>query len=282
MAEKIAVLGSTVIEVRGYAEGDFRHKESQEGKIEISYGGPGKRMAENLGKLKLSPNFISTNESNDFGSDLRIKLEENGVDTSYLLPVKSGGVGKSISISNNLGEISHYLKELRDNSHLEKYLEKYGEKFAREFDVLLLELELGEELSKKVINDFKKNKKKIFIYSMDLINKYSDYSIFEDVECILLSEESARVLLDCDVDSMEIHQIQKSFKEFIKINSARRGIIVLHQRGTVFYDNVLNQSNFLETHNEEDTSPIINNELLFSSVIAKLLKEEDLRDAIIL
>jgi len=281
LAGKIAVLGSTVIEIKGYTEDEFNPKKDNLGKIEISYGGPGKKIAENLGNLKLSPNYISTNESNNFGSDLRVKLEESGVDTTYLLPVKSGGVGKSISFKSNLGEISHSLKEPRDNSHLEKYLEKYGEKFSREFDVLILELELGEEISRKAINFFKKSKKRIFIYSIDLLNKCSEYSIFEDVECILLSEKSATILLDCDVASMEIHQIQKSFKEFIKNNSARRGIIVLHQRGTVFYDNVLNQSNFLETNNEGDSTLVIDNELLFSSVVAKLLKEEDLRDAII-
>lgn len=280
MAVKIVVLGSSSINIKGYPEGEFNPEKDNFGRIEISYGGSGKKMAEYLGDLNITPNFITTINNNVLGSDLKSKLDESGVDTNYLLPVNSGGMIKTMTLIDDKGDLRSQIIEKPDISHLEKYIQKYGEKFSREFDVLLMELELSKKIMKKVITSFKKNKKKIYIYSTNLTQEDIDYSIFEGVECLLLNEKSAGILMGCEVSEMEIHQIQKTFKEFIMNNSIRRGIIVLHNRGTVLYDNVLNQSSFIEAHNERLVKLFSENELLFSSVVSELLKGVDLRNAV--
>lgn len=281
MNETIAVFGSSVIEVKGYLEEELGNEKNYSGKVEISYGGSGKKIAENLGKIALSPVYISTTDSSNFGSEIKVQLEDSNVNTNYLLPVKAGGVGKSMSFVNKKGEIFYGVKENLEISHLETYIEKYGEKFSREFSNLILELELSEKISKKLISNFKKNKSKIFIYSIDLVDKPSDYSLFEEVECLMMSEKSAASLLECQLASMEIHQIQKTFKEFIKNNNAKRGIIVLYKRGIIFYDNVLNQSNFIECNDEEGLKMNNDEELLFSSIISGVLKGIELRDILV-
>jgi len=188
-------------------------------------------------------------------------------------------MGRWMSIIGNDNKLVSSLTQLPDNSHMEKYVEKYGEKFSKEFDTLVLELDLSEKISKKIINIFRKNKRKLFIYSANLRDEYTDKSIFEDVECLFFNERSASTFLDCNISEMEIHQIQKTFKEFIQNSSAKRGIITLYERGTVFYDNVLNQSNFIESSEGGNVNQIGEGEVLFSKVIADLLNGIDLKDA---
>ncbi len=90
-----------------------------------------------------------------------------------------------------------------DISHTEKYIDKYGEKFAKEFEVLLLELDLSEKISKKIIGSFKKNKKTKYLLQCQYGKPYNDNSIFEDVECLFLNEKSAEKILSCDISNMK-------------------------------------------------------------------------------
>lgn len=280
MSAKIAVIGSSFLDFKGYTQGELDLKKNNLGNIEISYGGVGKNIADNLGRFKLVPSFISTIDNNTYGSDLKVKLEESGVDTNYLLPINSGGMGRWMSFIDKNGDLISALTQRPEISHLEKYIEKYGEKFAKEFDILVLELDLSEKISKKIIGAFNKYNKKIFIYSANLIEKYSELSLFSDAECVVLSDKSAGVLLGADINSLEIHQIQKNLKEFIQNNSVKRGIITLYKRGTVFYDNILNQSSFIEASEGGLVNLTGEGEILFSKVVANLLKGMDLKDSV--
>ena len=280
MSLKIAVVGSSFLDFKGYPEGEFNLKKNNYGVVDVAFGGVGRNIAENLGKLSVPASFISTIDNNSFGVNLKEQLEESGIDTTYLLPINSGGMGRWISLIDKNGDLISTLTQQPDISYLEKYIEKYGEKFAKEFDVLLLELDLSEKISKKIISFFKKNKRKIFIYSANMEKSYSDNLIFEDVECLVLNEKSAEKVLLCDIANMEIHQIQKTLKEFIQNNSIKRGIITLYKRGTVFYDNVLNQSSFIEESEGGSFNLVGEGEMLFSMVSAKLLKDFPLKDAV--
>jgi pseudouridine kinase len=280
LPQKIAVVGSSFLDFKGYPEGEINLKKNNYGKIDVSFGGVGRNIAENLGKLSVSSSFISTIDNNSFGMNMKEQLEEIGVDTTFLLPINSGGMGRWMSLIDKNGYLISAITQVSDISHLEKYIDKYGEKFAKEFEVLLLELDLSEKISKKIIGSFKKNKGKVFIYSANMENPYNDNSIFEDVECLFLNEKSAEKILSCDISNMEIHQIQKSLKEFIQNNSVKRGIITLYKRGTVFYDNVLNQSSFIEESEGGSVNLVGEGEMLFSMVTVNLLKDLPLKDAV--
>ena len=280
MSLKIAVVGSSFLDFKGYPEGEFNLKKNNYGVVDVAFGGVGRNIAENLGKLSVPASFISTIDNNSFGVNLKEQLEESGIDTTYLLPINSGGMGRWISLIEKNGNLISALTQVPDITHLEKYIEKYGEKFAKEFEVLILELDLSEKITKKLIGAFKKNNKKIFVYSANLEKEYSDNLIFEEVECLFLNEKSAEVILSCDVSNMEIHQIQKTLKEFIQNYSVKRGIITLYKRGTVFYDNVLNQSSFIEESEGGSVNLVGEGEMLFSMVTVNLLKDLPLKDAV--
>ena len=280
MSLKIAVVGSSFLDFKGYPEGEFNLKKNNYGVVDVAFGGVGRNIAENLGKLSVPASFISTIDNNSFGVNLKEQLEESGIDTTYLLPINSGGMGRWISLIEKNGNLISALTQVPDITHLEKYIEKYGEKFAKEFEVLILELDLSEKITKKLIGAFKKNNKKIFVYSANLEKEYSDNLIFEEVECLFLNEKSAEVILSCDVSNMEIHQIQKTLKEFIQNYSVKRGIITLYKRGTVFYDSVLNQSSFIEESEGGSVNLVGEGEMLFSMVTVNLLKDLPLKDAV--
>jgi len=277
---KIAVVGSSFLDFKGYPEGEFNLKKNNYGVVDVAFGGVGRNIAENLGKLSVPASFISTIDNNSFGVNLKEQLEESGIDTTYLLPINSGGMGRWISLIEKNGNLISALTQVPDITHLEKYIEKYGEKFAKEFEVLILELDLSEKITKKLIGAFKKNNKKIFVYSANLEKEYSDNLIFEEVECLFLNEKSAEVILSCDVSNMEIHQIQKTLKEFIQNYSVKRGIITLYKRGTVFHDSVLNQSSFIEESEGGSVNLVGEGEMLFSMVTVNLLKDLPLKDAV--
>lgn len=280
MSLKIAVVGSSFLDFKGYPEGEFNLKKNNYGVVDVAFGGVGRNIAENLGKLSVPASFISTIDNNSFGVNLKEQLEESGIDTTYLLPINSGGMGRWISLIEKNGNLISALTQVPDITHLEKYIEKYGEKFAKEFEVLILELDLSEKITKKLIGAFKKNNKKIFVYSANLEKEYSDNLIFEEVECLFLNEKSAEVILSCDVSNMEIHQIQKTLKEFIQNYSVKRGIITLYKRGTVFHDSVLNQSSFIEESEGGSVNLVGEGEMLFSMVTVNLLKDLPLKDAV--
>ena len=280
MPDKIAVIGSSFIDCKSYLKDVYDPQGKNYGKTEFVHGGIGRNIAENMADLDCEVSFISTIDNSSFGLDMAEKLKNKGVETEHLLPVKEGAMGIWTAMINHEGLLQCSVTQLPDFGHLEKYLEKYAEKFAKFYPAVLLELDMSEKITSKVISAFKKHKRNIFVYGSNPDKAVSDHNLYSHISCIVVNEDVAAKMLGQDIRQMEVHIIQKALKEFIQQHEIERGIITLNKRGSVFYDNLSNQSGYIEPIETEviDTSGA--GEALFAATTAAVLQGLSLKDAV--
>lgn len=81
----IVVIGGASLDIKGRLRDAFMQGTSNPAAIQISVGGVGRNIAENLARLGTSVALISAVCSDDFGRAILQQTEAAGVDTSYML-----------------------------------------------------------------------------------------------------------------------------------------------------------------------------------------------------
>lgn len=81
----IVVIGGASLDIKGRLRRDFIQGTSNAAAIQISVGGVGRNIAENLARLGTSVALISAVCADDFGRAILQQTEASGVDTSYML-----------------------------------------------------------------------------------------------------------------------------------------------------------------------------------------------------
>lgn len=87
MAEqpRIVVIGGASLDIKGRLQRDFLPGTSNEASVQISVGGVGRNIAENLARLGLPTALISVVCADDFGRSILSQTEAAGVDLSAML-----------------------------------------------------------------------------------------------------------------------------------------------------------------------------------------------------
>ncbi len=280
MSEKIAVIGSSFVDCKSYLQEEYNPQGRNYGTVEVVHGGIGRNIAVNMADLEFNVSFISTIDNSSFGHDFLEKLNKKNINTEHILPINDKGMGFWMAIVNPDGLLQTSVTQLPDIKHLETYIDKYAEKFARLYQTVLLELDLSEKITSKMINACKKNKRSLFVYSANAEFAITDDSLLQDLACFVINEEVASKMFDEDVADIEVHIVQKRLKEFVQNHNIQRGIVTLSQRGSVFYDNLHNQSGYIEPFEVTVVDTSGAGEALFSATAAGLLQGVILKDAI--
>ena len=104
MAE-IIVVGGINIDIEGSPYAALRPADSNPGKVEISYGGVGRNIVENIARLGGDTGMISLTGEDAMGKDAKNHLEQLGVDVRYIEQIPGESTGMYLSILNDLNDM---------------------------------------------------------------------------------------------------------------------------------------------------------------------------------
>lgn len=100
MAE-IILVGGINIDIEGSPYAALRPADSNPGKVEISYGGVGRNIVENIARLGGDVGMISLTGDDAMGKDAKKHLEGLGVDVRYVEQIPGENTGMYLSILND-------------------------------------------------------------------------------------------------------------------------------------------------------------------------------------
>lgn len=104
MAE-IIVVGGINIDIEGSPYAALRPADSNPGKVEISYGGVGRNIVENIARLGGSVGMVSLTGEDAMGKDAKKHLANLGVDVKYIEQIPGESTGMYLSILNDLNDM---------------------------------------------------------------------------------------------------------------------------------------------------------------------------------
>lgn len=112
MKKYVVVIGAANIDIGGTPYNELLREDSNPGKINISYGGVGRNIADNLSKLGLDVILIAAVGKDALGRDLLDYCKKCGINTDYVITDDNSSSSMYMYINNKHGDMAIALSDV--------------------------------------------------------------------------------------------------------------------------------------------------------------------------
>lgn len=230
------VVGSIFTDIKGFASASYRPKERNLGRVEFVHGGVCRNIAEDIASSGMPVTFVSLTEESALGTEVVTRLNDCGVNTEFILPVKSNGIGKWLVILDENGDVSAQLSCPPDMKPLAAFIDSYGDEFVKSAENIILEMDIGEEITEKILSLAEKYGKPVYpiVGNMSVLLKHSEYICRCD--CFVCNELEIGRFFHRDTASFSPAEMLSFVKEQANRYLYPSTIVTMGDRGCVFMD----------------------------------------------
>ena len=277
----VTVIGTIFMDCKGFARQHYNPHGRNLGSIEFVHGGVGRNVAENLARLDVPVALASSVDSTGVGHDIVSRLERAGVRTEYLLRVEQRGMGMWLAILDENGDLAGSISQMPDLDLLRDLLYTRGKEIVEHSSHIALEIDLSEELSRKVIELAKKYHRPIFGIpgNFDVIMNHPD--LLRDMDCFICNEIEGSTLLGRNISGLRTESLIEHLRNYVRSSGLRSMVITLGEQGAVYYDARTEMAGHQTVFpvNVVDTTGA--GDAFFSGTVMGLVRGLSLRDAVI-
>ncbi len=151
MAEKILVIGATLLDSRGKPDAGLAPGTSNPAQIRVTRGGTARNVAENLARLGAKVRLISAVGDDLIGHRLVSQTAESGVNTELVQIIEGENTGAYIAVLEENGALSVALDDVRVLRHITSgYLDRNRSLF-KEADMVMMDGSLTPDTMATVV-----------------------------------------------------------------------------------------------------------------------------------
>lgn len=225
----VTIIGGISADIEGRADNMLLHAESNPGVINISYGGAGRNISENLGRLRIDTKFFSVVGDDLIGRTAIRELADIGVDVSGVKTLEGEGTSMYISILDIMGDMELGLCNV---GALEKISTDFIDEIADNLDdskIIALDTNLSEELLAYAIDRF--SGIPLFLDPVSTTKAERAKNLIGNFHTIKPSRAEAEVLLDMEIRSPEA--LEEAGRAFIEKGVGK--VFISLSAGGVYY-----------------------------------------------
>ncbi len=238
----IVVIGTVFVDVKGYPLGSFIPEGRNPGKMAVVHGGVARNVAEDLGRLGLSPVFAGLTDRSALAGDVRTRLAKSGVDTRFLFESDSG-MGTWMAIFNDKGDVAANISVRPDLSPLTAYLDAHHREIFEPADSIILEIDIEEETVEKVFQYAEKYGIKVTALVSVMSIALERRRFFPRTDCFICNLQEAGMLAETaglfageDLSALSSADLEQRVSALARAEGLSRLIVTLSERGAVYAD----------------------------------------------
>ena len=274
----IVLFGTIFMDIKGFSQKHYDPVGRNLGEVKFIHGGVGRNVAENLGVLNIPVTFSSTVDNSGVGEEVVKRLNDIGVDTTYIKKVASDGMGMWLAILDHQGDLAGSISKMPDLKLFGELVEEWGEELIAKASHVILEIDLNENISRKIIKIAKKFKKPIYGIPGNLEVLQKNKKILADIECFICNDIEAQKLFHAYLDTGNVDEIKQELNKFTKKYHVKSMVVTMGERGAVFSENGLTMYASVKPVKMIDSTGA--GDSFFSGVIAALVKGKTLGEAV--
>lgn len=242
--KSIIVIGTTFIDMKGFAKEKYNPFGRNLGEVKIVHGGVGRNVVENIANIGMQVSYVGMLEDSAIGRDVERHLQEIDVDLSHVLKVKDNGIGMWLVILDENGNQVGSISKMPNVSQLEDYLNKYAEEIISRAEAVVLEVDLNEQIAEMVVTLCKKQKKKIYsiVGNMSVILARKD--LIRQTDCFICNELEAEKYFDEAISNYSPVEMRNFLPIAVKEAGMQSMVITMGGQGAVYYDGTTGTAGF--------------------------------------
>lgn len=278
MNRKVALIGNTFLDYKGWPLADKYDPVGRNiGKVEISQGGVGRNVAENIATLNVETHFVSIFDKNSIGDMVKSHLETVGVKLDLSEDVSSGGIGMWLAILSKKGELLGSISNLPDITLLEEFVEQRIDKIVQDFNHIVLDIDLSEKISQLTMEKARANNCRVYALPSNLAVLGTNKDLLKGIFCFVCNDIEAEKLLEQEIKTIE--QAQEACRFFCHNYGVQNMVITLGEKGSVFANTIgeYGHQGIAKTAVVDTTGA---GDAFFSATVATLVRVESLTKAV--
>lgn len=154
MKKIITIIGGIAVDIEGTPYEPLIYKDSNPGHIQISFGGVGRNIAENLKRLGFKCNMVSAVGEDVFGQSILTHLREIGLSTEYIDVLESFDTAVYLSILQHNRDMELAINGMDIFNHWTGNKEIYHSKDTRDSSLIILDTNITKNLIEETLTKF--------------------------------------------------------------------------------------------------------------------------------
>ena len=226
---EITIIGGITADVEGHPSEMLLHGESNPAKLMMSYGGVGRNIGENLGRMKASVSFHSLVGDDILGRNALVELKELGIDVSGVQVEKGENTAMNLSILNLFGDLE---LALCNTDALERISKEFIDRVAedsKKSSIVALDTNLTEETLAYATDCF--DGIPLFLDPVSAEKAERAKKVIGKFHTIKPNRTEAEVLTGIDI--MDLAALEKAGEWFL--NAGVKRVFITLSAGGVYY-----------------------------------------------
>jgi len=281
MQPRVTAIGTIFMDCKGFARQSYHPSGRNLGSIQFVHGGVARNVVENLARLDVPVSFATSVDQSGVGQEVIARLKEAGVGLENLLPVPERGMGMWLAILDEHGNLAGSISQMPELAHLRRLVSMRGEAIVQASSHLVLELDLSEDITRRVLELAEAYGKPVYGIpgNLDIVLRYPEF--LRGLSCFVCNDVEASKLVQADLTAMEPEQVRLHLIAFAEASGLRSMVITLGSRGSVFYDTSTRDSGFQPVFPVQVVDSSGAGDAFFSGTVTGLIRGLPLRDAVV-
>ncbi len=148
------VIGGATIDICGYAKNDLIRLNSNPGKINVTAGGVGRNVAENLARLGVQTKLITAFGRDEFGKQARAECEQAGIDVEHVKLLDGFASSMYVALHDNRGQMALAISHMEAVEAIDAAFIKECAPAIENAAVVVLDTNLRQETLEYILTHF--------------------------------------------------------------------------------------------------------------------------------
>ncbi|MFD2614785.1 carbohydrate kinase family protein [Paenibacillus gansuensis] len=281
MKHNIIVIGTVLIDCKGFAETRYIPEGKNIGSVRLIHGGVGRNVTENLSRIGLTAGMATTVNSDGTGRDVVEHLQNCGASTEHIVYMKERGMGLWMAILDETGRLIGSISDMPDLSGLEQLIDERGEAIISDSTHVVLVMDLNETLTRNIRKIAHKLNKPVYGLPSNFSVIQAHPDVLDGLECFICNElEAERLIGVSDLKGLEQGALECLLLDFAKKHAIRYMVVTLGEAGSVYCNTETGVSGFQPAERVKLVDSSGAGDAFFSGTVAGLLWGAPLSDAV--
>ena len=230
----MVVVGNVFVDIKGFPDNKYIPAGRNAGWVEFVHGGVGRNVAEDIANVELRPRFVSMVDDTEQGEAVLRRLVQHKVDTRFVAAVPDG-MGLWLAIHDATGDIVSSISKRPEMDALIRMLDEYGDEIFADADSIVVEIDMDQEVIKRVFRYAEKYGKKVFavVANMSIASQRRDF--FQSTDCFVCNAQEAGILFADDYfQTMEPDELVQALSDRVVSARIPSMVVTMGSRGAVY------------------------------------------------
>lgn len=231
----IVVLGAVFVDVKGYPNKTYIPKGRNAGRVEQTFGGVARNVAEDIANMELRPTFVSIVDDDGVGDSVINQLNKHKVNTDYIRKVKDGN-GTWLAIFDESGDVQASISKRPDLMPILDILNEKGDEIFSQADSIAVEVDMDTDIVRKIFELAEKHGKDVYalVSNMSIAVKRRD--LIQKTSCFVCNLQEAGIFFSDDLEPLLPEQLVDVLSAYVKAANINAMVVTMGGDGACYAD----------------------------------------------